>query len=326
MAYHIPVMTEAVVAFLAATPPGPIVDATLGGGGHLAALAAATGDERPLIGVDRDADALEAARQRLESEEGGLPARLALVRGNFGDLPEVLAGAGRPTDHALAGLLLDLGVSSHQLDEASRGFAFKHGDAPLDMRMDPDSGRPTALELLRSWDEAELTRVLKQFGEVRGARRVARAVKAGVDGGTLRTTGDLARAVEAVQKTGRKNKGVHPATTVFQALRIAVNGELEALDAVLAAAPDLLAPGGRVAVISYHSLEDRRVKLAFRRGEKGPERPGTLPPPSDWRPTWRTLTRKPVTASDEEVAANPRARSAKLRVAERAPLDAGGAP
>jgi 16S rRNA (cytosine1402-N4)-methyltransferase len=315
--YHIPVMTQEVVAWMADTPDGALVDGTLGGGGHTAALAAATPSTRNIVGVDQDWSALEAARQRI-SGGGALPDRFTMLHGSFADLGRLLEEAGLPSKHAIAAILLDLGVSSRQLDDAERGFGLKHADGPIDMRMDRKSDRPTAADLLAEWSEDELAQVLRQYGEVQDARTVARSIKRALAEGRLSTTGDLARAVEAVQKPWRSRQGTHPATTVFQAIRIAVNGELDALDKALADAPDLLCEGGRLVVLSYHSLEDRRVKQSFRLGERGPDRPGHLPPPSDWSPTWRVLTPKPVSASDEEVNANPRARSARLRVAERA--------
>ncbi len=311
MPFHIPVMAEAVVAFLAATPVGHIVDGTLGGGGHTAALAAATAHSgHTLIGVDQDPDALAEAGERLAA----FGDRVTLLHGNFRDLPRLLRAAGVGL---VAGILLDLGVSSHQLDHGPRGFAVKHPDAPLDMRMDPTGDAPTALEVIKGLDTDGLARLLRGFGEVRGARRIAAAILESSDLDHLHTTGDLTRVVTAVAPPTRRGSGLHPATTVFQALRIAVNGELEALDAALDAAPDLLADGGRLAVISYHSLEDRRVKHALRLGEQGPRRPRNLPAPPDWRPTWKVVTRKSVTASAEEVEANPRARSARMRVGER---------
>ncbi|MCB9728826.1 MAG: 16S rRNA (cytosine(1402)-N(4))-methyltransferase RsmH [Deltaproteobacteria bacterium] len=323
--YHVPVMADEVVRWMADCPDGPLVDGTLGGGGHTAALAAATPADRPLVGVDQDGAALREARARL-ADAGELPQRLKLLQGSFADLRALLDAAGVPTEHGVAGILLDLGVSSHQLDAAERGFGLKHSDAPLDMRMDRDSQRPTAADLLDTWSEDELAQVLREFGEVQGARGVARALKRARAEGRLSTTGDLARVVESVQKPRRMRPGLHPATTVFQALRIAVNDELTALDRALSEAPELLCEGGRLVVLSYHSLEDRRVKQAFREGERGPERPGHLPPPSEWTQRWRVLTSKPISASDEEIRVNPRARSARLRVAERAPLVARRRP
>jgi len=311
-------MAEAVVALLAAAPAGPIVDATLGGAGHSVALAEAT--DRLIVGVDQDPDALEESTRRMG--ELAAAGRFVALKGNFRALPEVLAAADLPTDHGFAGILLDLGVSSHQLDEAKRGFAFRFPEAPLDMRMDASSGAQTARDLLKSLDARELTGVLRDFGEVRRPDRVARAIKRAVDERRMETTGDLAEAVRG-SLPPQRGGGVNPATTVFQALRIAVNGELEALDRALEGAEGLLMPGGRLAVIAYHSLEDRRVKQRFREGAHGPRRPGHLPPPSDWRATWEIVTRKVVKATEAEIAANPRARSARLRVGARASL-AGG--
>lgn len=330
--YHIPVLAQAIVDALRDVPPGPIVDGTAGGGGHLRALYEATGGARPLIGVDKDPEACRAARARFEP---GDP--VTVVHGDFADLRAALAAAQVVGDHVISGLLLDLGVSSWQLDTPARGFAFKHGDAPLDMRMDPTSDRPTAAELVASLSEDELAEVLQRYGEVRRPRAVARALQAASARGALQTTGDLARVAEqalgrrhepsprASRGSGKRPGRIHPATTVFQALRIAVNDELAALDAALAEAPRLLCPGGRLAILSYHSLEDRRVKLALREGERGPARPAKLPPPPGWAPTWEVLTRRPLVADEAERRRNPRARSAKLRVATRAQLGGAGA-
>jgi len=308
--YHVPVMVEPVLRLVLDAPPGAFVDGTLGGGGHTFALAQALaerGERRVLVGIDRDPDALAFATERLS----GI-ADFRAVSGNFRDLDQHVATAlaGEP----VAAILLDLGVSSHQLDAAARGFAIKHPDAALDMRMDPRVGM-SARELIAASDEVELTKILRDLGEVRDAQRFAGRIKEAELANKLHTTGDLARLIESATPWAQRKHGVHPATLVFQALRIAVNDELGALDQVLATAPDVLTPGGRLLVMSYHSLEDRRVKQAFHEGENGPERPARLPPPSDWRQTWKTLTRGVVTADEREVAANPRARSAKLRAA-----------
>ena len=310
--FHIPVMAEAAVAFLLATPSGPIVDATLGGGGHTSALLAGSASERRVIAVDQDQEALAEAKASLA--EQGTAERCTFIHGNFRDLPTLLPTEVR--EHGVSGILADLGVSSHQLDAADRGFGLKHASAPLDMRMDPSSSSPTAAEYIAETPVDELARALRTFGEVQGPGRIARAMKEAVDAGRLETTRDLAELVEQLSPVRGKRK-THPATTVFQALRIAVNGELDALDALLEGASRVLKPGGRLAIMSYHSLEDRRVKHTFRLGQDGPPRPGHLPPPSDWEPTWSVLTPKPVSASEDEIANNPRARSARLRVAER---------
>ncbi|MCC6620685.1 MAG: 16S rRNA (cytosine(1402)-N(4))-methyltransferase RsmH [Deltaproteobacteria bacterium] len=316
--YHVPVLVEAVVGLLADAPPGPIVDGTLGGGGHLAALHARLGadPERRFVGIDKDPEALTAAASRL-----GDAARTRFVRGDFRALDAHIRTA-LGDDARVAGILLDLGVSSRQLDAADRGFGIKHGHAGLDMRMG-DQGE-TAAELVARVEHGELARILREYGEVPHAGTLATRLQQARAEGRLDTMADLVRVVDTMRAAFRQLK-VHPATLVAQALRIAVNDELGALDDALGLAPDVLVPGGRLVVISYHSLEDRRVKQAFHHGEHGPERPGKLPPPSDWRPTWKTLTKRPVTADEAEVAVNPRARSARLRAAARAPFTARGA-
>jgi len=313
--YHVPVLADACVDLLADTPPGVLVDGTLGGGGHTALLRDRLGATHTFCGVDRDPDALSAAAARFGDDA------VTLLHGNFGALRDLLVGAfGRGA--RVSGILLDLGVSSWQLDAPGRGFAIKHPEAPLDMRMNQgDDDAPTALELVETLEVDALARVLGAYGEVKNARTVARRLKEAVADGRLATSGDLAREVAAVQRQPRGHRAarIHPATQVFQALRIAVNEELEALDQALEAAPELLVDGGRLVVISYHSLEDRRVKHSLRLGERGPTLPHGMPLPANWAPSWRVLTKKPVEATPEEIAANPRARSAKLRAAERAP-------
>jgi 16S rRNA (cytosine1402-N4)-methyltransferase len=289
---HAPVLLEDVLDVLAPRPGTVVVDGTLGRGGHAAALV-----QRGvhLVGLDRDPDALVAARARLGPDA-------ELHHAAFSSIPDVLAG--RLAD----GVLLDLGVSSPQLDRPERGFSFRH-DGPLDMRMDPTRGL-TAAEWLDAVDEAGLVDVLFRFGEERHARRIARAVFAARP---LRTTRQLAEVVASVVRADGR---IHPATRTFQALRIAVNGELDELDAALARVPACLAPGGRFAVISFHSLEDRAVKQAFRRlsGEGAPVdlRGRPLTPPS-----FRLVERRPRKGEDRDP--NPRARSARLRVLERLP-------
>lgn len=287
-AYHVPVLLEEVLAFLPVDPDGVYVDATLGGGGHAKALLERLGKRGVLLGVDRDREALEACRP-LEAQGAG---RLHLIHGNFGDLASLLQGQGWP---AVDGILVDLGVSSRHLDEGERGFSFLR-PGPLDMRMDASRG-VTAAELVNGLSEEELAELFEEYGEEPRSRRVARAVVEARRRAPISTTADLARVVErALGRRGPK----HPGTRVFQALRIAVNGELEALDALLAGAPGLLRPGGRLVAIAYHSLEDRRVKRAFRD-----------------TPELDVLTRKAVKANREEIRTNPRARSARLRAAQR---------
>lgn len=301
--HHVPVMLDEVVEFLAPAAGRTFIDATLGGAGHAAALL-----ERGarLIGLDRDPEALDHARGRLARYGEAFVSR----RANFSELLEVgreLAPGG------VDGILLDLGVSSHQLDCAARGFSLRFG-GPLDMRMDPAESL-TAAEVVNEWDEEELARIFHVLGEERRSRAVARAIVRRRARTPFRETLDLADCVAGV--VGRKGR-IHPATRVFQALRMTVNRELEALEAALEAAPALLKARGRLAVITFHSLEDRLVKRFFRdrsvRELDRPEWPAPRPNPDC---TLRVLTRRPVEASESEVKSNPRARSAKLRVAER---------
>jgi 16S rRNA (cytosine1402-N4)-methyltransferase len=275
-----------------------IVDGTLGGGGHSEALLASGAT---VVGVDRDPRALAAAAARLARFGDRFQAR----RGDYGSVPALVEG---PVD----GLLLDLGVSSPQLDDAQRGFSFMH-DGPLDMRMAEEG--ETAAELIARLDEVELADVIYRLGEERFSRPIARQLKAR----RPTTTGEAVAAVKAAVPRARWPRETHVATRTFQALRIAVNGELEQLDLALAALPSLLAVGGRAAIISFHSLEDRAVKVAFRAlcGEAPDDTPRGLPAPPRGPARFQALTRKPVVASADEVARNPRARSARLRGVEK---------
>ncbi len=304
--YHVPVLAAEVLRFLPGRPDGVIVDGTAGGGGHARQLLEHLGPRGLLVALDRDPEALAACG----SLTADFPGRVRLVASNFADLPAVLRREGLgPVD----GILLDLGVSSRQLDEGSRGFSFLR-DGPLDMRMDPAAGVPAAA-LVNGLSEGELARIFREYGEEPRASRAARAILRARERRPIVTTGELARVLEeALGRRGPK----HPGTQVFQALRLAVNRELEALDGFLGALPGLLAPGGRVVVISYHSLEDRRVKTALRdlvpHCRCPPEalqcrcgEPGVL----------RLLTRKAVKAGPGEIEENPRARSARLRAGER---------
>ena len=305
---HVPVLLEETVSSLVTESGGWYVDATAGAGGHAAAVLAAAGLDARLLALDRDGEALELARAALAP----FGERAILERANFSELAEVAARHGV---RGVRGILLDLGVSSMQLDRPERGFSFQR-DNPLDMRMD-DRQELTAALLLKRLPEAELAEVLWRYGEERMARRIAKAVaQARARGAVPETTAQLAELVSNA-KGGRRGHA-HPATQTFQALRIAVNGELAALETVLPAALDLLAPGGRLAVISFHSLEDRMVKqfMAAHEGRmeslaKGGARwSGQLP-------RARRAVRKAVVAAPAETARNPRARSAKLRVLER---------
>jgi 16S rRNA (cytosine1402-N4)-methyltransferase len=288
-----------------------IVDGTVGGGGHAAAILEQTAPDGRLIGLDRDPAALEAAKHRLTP----FGARIRLVHASFRQLREVLAEAGAPR---VDGVLLDIGVSSPQLDDSERGFRFssdRADDTRLDMRMDPETP-VTAAELLRSASAEELARWFREYGDLPGARRLARAIVAARGRAPLRTAQDLRDVIEAAGVGhGRRH---HPATLVFQALRIAVNDEINALAEGLDAAIDALRPGGRLVVIAYHSAEDRIVKNCFRDAQRG----CTCPPRTPvcicgGRVRLQIVTRRPISPDDDEVRENPRARSARLRAAER---------
>jgi 16S rRNA (cytosine1402-N4)-methyltransferase len=299
---HIAVMLEEVLDGLRVRENGTYFDGTFGRGGHARAVLAKLGSDGRLLLMDRDPLAIAAARQ-----EFGGDARVVIRHGDFADLAEW------PATHAgLDGVLLDLGVSSPQLDDAERGFSFR-ADAPLDMRMDPTSGE-SAAEFLARASEAEITDVLWKFGEERMSRRIARTIVERRITDPIARTGDLAGLVARV--VGRPPSGKHPATRTFQALRIAVNGELDALDRGLQGALARLRPGGRLAVISFHSLEDRAVKQFMRDKSSIPPTRRGLPPPPDVELPLKLIGSAQF-AGDAELVRNPRARSAVLRVAER---------
>ena len=304
---HRPVLLDECVEALNVKPGGVYVDGTLGGGGHSEAICRRLRGGR-LIGIDRDETALAAASERLSGFECFTP-----VRGNFRDVAAILAGLGI---NKIDGMLLDLGVSSPQLDEASRGFSYM-ADAPLDMRMDASSGA-TAADLIAGADEEELARIFFEYGEERYSRRIAAAIVRKRAEAPIETTGELVEIIKGAMPAAALREKQHPAKRVFQALRIAVNDELGALEELLDTAPDLLAPGGRLAIISFHSLEDRLVKNAIRKRERGCTCPPDLPVcVCGFVQTLRSVGRQPVTAGEAELKINPRARSAKLRVAER---------
>jgi 16S rRNA (cytosine1402-N4)-methyltransferase len=284
---HRTVLRDEVVAAIAPREGALYADVTLGGGGHAEALLEAASCR--LIGLDRDDAAITATTARL-AKYGD---RVRITRGAFGDAANLLPSG-------LDGLVADLGVSSPQLDDPERGMSFRReaSAAPLDMRMDRSSGK-TAREMIAELSEEQLADILFELGEERASRRIARSIKRSEEAGSLSTTGDLRHAIyQAVG--GEKRGGIDPATRTFQALRIAVNDELGELDRLLGALPELLSPNGVAAIISFHSLEDRKVKRAFADAA-----------------TWAPLSKKPIEASGTEIAENPRARSAKLRAARR---------
>ena len=312
---HVPVLLKEAIDFLAVKRGGTYLDATVGLGGHSYEIARRLGALGHLIGFDKDAAALERARERLKAVDSrsSLVAsepiserpttddqrlqldwpQITLIHGSFAEVGERVAPA------SLDGLLADLGVSSLQLSDPARGFSFQ-AEGPLDMRMNPMSGE-TAEQVVNHIDERELADVIYEFGEERRSRRIARAI---VRSRPIRTTMQLVEVVAAAARSMNwKHERIHPATRTFQALRIFVNRELDDLKALLEAAPSVLKPGGRLVVISFHSLEDRIVKDALREGAK--------------QGCYRLLTKKPVTAGGEEIDRNPRSRSAKMRAAEK---------
>ncbi len=306
---HEPVLLAEVLQWMNVRENGVYADGTLGGGGHSGAMLEASGGTATLYGIDRDENAIAAATARLEQYPG-----FHAIHGNFHDAKALLSQAGAPP---LDGALLDLGVSSPQLDQAERGFSY-HEDAPLDMRMDRSQGM-TAADLLAEVSEGELTRILREYGEEKWAARIARFVVERRQTQPLRTTQDLVRVVDAaIPKAVRRKDDGHPARRTFQAVRIAVNDELDPLDRALEDFVDCLKPGGRLLVITFHSLEDRLTKHCFQRLQN----PCVCPPKAPVctcgrKPKVRILARGAVPPTAEEIARNPRARSAKLRVAEK---------
>ena len=309
---HEPVMLTEVLEQLALKPGETVCDCTLGGAGHSVKMAEAVGADGLLLGVDQDDMALAAAGERLDREAPTTPRRL--LKGNFGDLDELLCQAEVP---GVDGFLFDLGVSSPQLDIPGRGFSY-HEDAPLDMRMDPGTNTLNAAEVLNTYSEADLTRILRVYGEEKFARQIAREVVRRRQTAPLETTGDFVEAIKAGIPAAARRHGGHPAKRSFQAIRIEVNHELDVLERGLEAAIRWLNPGGRICVISYHSLEDRIVKHQFQELSQGCTCPPDIPVcVCGHVPIVKVLTRKPLVARPEEVERNPRARSAKIRTAKR---------
>ncbi|MFN2221089.1 MAG: 16S rRNA (cytosine(1402)-N(4))-methyltransferase RsmH [Chloroflexota bacterium] len=308
MTEHKPVLYDEILFYLRPQPGGKYIDGTVGAGGHTAGLLAASEPDGKVLGLDRDAEAIAYCRERLANLDG----RVTLVQANYSDMVEVA----RQHDFAqVDGVLLDLGLSSRQLSAAERGFSFQ-SEGPLDMRFDTTQGA-TAADLLNELEETELTLILQNYGEMPQSRKVARSI---IEARPIHTTAQLVELAEKVigRRRQRGARRIHPATRLFQALRIAVNDELGALERVLPDTVGLLRPGGRLAIISFHSLEDRIVKHFIREQS----RECTCPPEApictcETQPMLRAVTRKVVRPSEAEVAANPRSRSARLRVAEK---------
>ncbi len=300
---HVPVLLHATLEGLALRPGRDVIDGTLGGGGHTAAILEVTAPGGRVLALDADGSAVARGRQRLAS----FGSRVILAQANF-DQMAIVAGAYRFVPDAI---LLDLGLSSYQLGDTGRGFSFQ-GTGPLDMRFDRQHGRPAA-DLINTLDEASLADLILRYGEDRYARRIARAI---VQARPLSTTRELATLIE--RTVGGSHERIHPATRTFQALRIAVNDELGALERALPQALTLLQPGGRLAVISFHSLEDRLVKQFMQREAQDCICPPRLPMcVCGHRASLRLVTRKPILPTETEVEQNPRSRSARLRIAEK---------
>ena len=305
--HHISVLLNECIDNLNITPDGIYVDGTMGGGGHSLEIAKRLTTGR-LICIDQDPNAHEAAGKRLAEYKD----RITFVRDNFGNIANILDSLGI---EKIDGMLLDIGVSSHQLDEAERGFSYQQ-DAPLDMRMNPD--RPfSAYDVVNGYDEDELDRVIFTYGEERWARRIAQFIVKEREAKPIETTGELVDIIKKAVPKGARKDGPHPATRTFQAIRIEVNGELEVLQRAIDDVAARLAVGGRLCIITFHSLEDRIVKEAFRKQEN----PCICPPQfpvcvCGKKPLGRVITRKPILPSKEELEENPRSRSAKLRVLE----------
>ena len=305
---HIPVLLRETIEGLNIKPCGTYVDGTLGGGGHSYCILEKLNDQGRLIGIDQDGAAVAAAGERLERFTN-----VTIVRNNYCNIRQVLADL---DIKEVDGILLDLGVSSHQLDTPERGFSYMN-DAPLDMRMD-DRSEMTAADIVNNYSQSELARVLRVYGEEKFAANIAKHITAAREGGPIKTTGELVEIIKAsIPQKIRKTMG-HPAKQTFQALRIELNRELNVLTDTLDTMIDLLAPGGRIAVITFHSLEDRIVKNIFKNAQDPCICPPNLPVCACGRVSrGRIITRKPIVPSEEEMRSNPRSKSSKLRIFEK---------
>lgn len=309
---HVPVLFNETMEALKVTPGGTYIDGTTGGGGHSSGICQRLEGKGLLVAVDRDMDALRASEKRLELYS----CSKKFVHTNYSDIETLKNQCGpRGAD----GILLDLGVSSFQLDNPDRGFSYMH-DAPLDMRMDEDDSL-TAYDVVNKYDQKELERIIREYGEERWASRIAQFIVRSRDNSPLMSTGELVDVIKAAIPARARREGPHPAKRTFQAIRIEVNGELDHVRKAAESLPDILAPGGRLAIITFHSLEDRIVKQAFNKRLNPCTCPKNIPVCVCGKvPDVKKVTGKPVVPGKEELEANPRARSAKLRVIEK--LDA----
>ena len=308
---HVPVLYEECMENLKIKSDGTYVDGTLGGGGHALGIAGRLGSDGRLIGIDRDTDAIEAAGKRIASAD--LTCDVELVHGNYSDIKDILAGLGI---EGIDGALLDIGVSSFQLDNGLRGFSYMH-DAPLDMRMDRDDSF-SAYDVVNRYDKKRLTEIIRKYGEEKWASRISDFIVKRRQSGAIETTGQLVDIIKAAIPASARRDGPHPAKRTFQAIRIEVNNELRQLEKAVDEFCDVLLPGGRLCVITFHSLEDRIVKEAFNRRLDPCTCPKEFPicvcgKVSDVN----KVTGKPIVAGSDELEVNPRARSAKLRVIEK---------
>ncbi len=311
--YHVPIMVEQILQHLHVSAHHTYLDATLGGGGHSEALLQHSSPDGKVIGLDRDPEAILEASTRLAP----FGDRFQAVQSNYSAMRTVLDDLGIDF---VDGLLLDAGVSSHQLDDADRGFSFRNS-GPLDMRMGPDDNTPTLEQFLHTQDEESLAKILKEYGELKGSYRVAKAIISAFSAGKITNTGELSQVVvSAIQPGLMRRMNINPATLAFQALRIAINDELSHLREAVYSAVECVRPGGYIALMCFHSLEDRIVKQGFRHLANPCECPPGLPAcVCHKQPRLEIVTRKPLKASDKECEANPRARSAVLRIAKVLP-------
>lgn len=304
--HHIPVLFNETIEMLDCQPGDIIVDGTLGGGGHAQAILERILPGGTLIGIDRDPDALEAARRRLCKYQDSL----ITIHDNFANIESILGQLGI---EAIDGMIMDLGVSSYQLDKGSRGFSYQ-SNAPLDMRMDPTQGL-SAHDVVNKYDERRLTRIISQYGEERWAARIAKFI---VDNRPIDTTEQLTQVIKAAIPAKARRQGPHPAKRTFQAIRIEVNKELEILEGAIESAVNKMKSGGRLCIITFHSLEDRIVKNTFKKLQN----PCTCPPDAPIcicgnQPLIKIVTRKPIIPSEREISENPRSRGAKLRACQK---------